>query len=161
MMIVAKFKNKRATMQSRVVVSFPPMKIQSIISTGSIMQIKSLFFSGFILFGLLTTSSNADVIAPSLWDDLSTAYEFTLSAETLISGLNNDRLGNKSPKEAMKACEGKNEGDSCQFEKRNGKEVTGTCQKRNKNNDQLVCKPGHKGGKKTKEGEKETKESES
>lgn len=48
----------------------------------------------------------------------------------------NSFLGRRGPPpEAIEACEGKKEGDSCEFEGRRGK-VTGTCQTRR---DQLVC----------------------
>lgn len=46
-------------------------------------------------------------------------------------------LADSPPQPALKACEGKQEGDSCEFEKRNGKKETGTCKKTKK--ERLAC----------------------
>jgi len=120
------------------------------------MQIKNLSFGLLVVSGLFVTSSHADAVTPSLWDGLLTTHESALNTEIFTNDLNNDRRKGNPPKEAVEACEGKSEGDSCEFKGRNDKEVTGTCQKCNQDDDQLVCKPNRpnrKGGGKRKEQE--------
>jgi hypothetical protein len=67
-----------------------------------------------------------------------------LLANELSSGIfqQSPSLDRGPPKEAVKVCEGKQEGDSCEFEKRNGKKETGVCKKMRK--EQLVCVPDKK-----------------
>ena len=63
---------------------------------------------------------------------------FTLLTGNALAQQDNQKRGNTPPPEAIKACEGKSEGDTVSFEGRRGETLEGIC---TMIDDQLVAAP--------------------
>lgn len=117
------------------------------------MRFKRSVMSLLVTSGLLVTASNASGNVISPWKTILAEQEVVLSAD-LVASLQLE----EHP--AIDACEGKSEGDSCEFKNKKGEQLTGTCKnhKGKSEEKQLICKAnkgkGNKGdkGKKPKKG---------
>ncbi|KXI30275.1 hypothetical protein [Paraglaciecola hydrolytica] len=67
---------------------------------------------------------------------------FTLLTGNALAQQDSQKRGNTPPPEAIKACEGKSEGDTVSFETRRGDTLEGTCKKIE---EQLVAVPANGG----------------
>lgn len=120
------------------------------------MKVKKSVMGLLITSGLLVIASNVSGSVVSPWETILAEQEVVLNAD-LVASL---QLKKRPLQEAIDACNGKSEGDSCEFKNKKGEQLTGTCKnhKGKSEKKQLICKVNKGKGNKGDKGKKQKEE---